>query len=127
MKILADVCSLVEIDPKGKMFDDVSRGILKSDQTTFHIDFHTGLLKCKKMDKLEIAIFSNDNKFNESNIPDKYNYLMGNGVVYKRDIKDGVYVVDMSFSGLLVQISQSTPITKELEEEKRFYLGIAAL
>lgn len=127
MKVFADIFTLSEIDPDGKVFDEVSRGVFESEQATIYMDYHIGLLKCKKMDKVEIVIFSNENKFSEKDIPEKYHYLLGNGVMYKNEEKYGEQILDISFSGLLVQIVLTESKIKNPDQYNRFYLGVCIL
>lgn len=127
MKVFSDIFSLSEIDPDGKIFDEVSRGLFTSEQATMYMDYHTGLLKCKKMDKMEIAIFSNENKFAEKDVPEKYHYLLGNGVLYRKEEKDGEQILDISFSGLLVQLKQKEFRIKDIDQSKRLFLGVSTI
>lgn len=124
MKIFAESFTFSEIDPDGKAFEETSRGVFLSNECTLHMDYHTGLLKTKKMDRVNIAIFSDENNFSEKNIPEKYTYLMGNGVIYKTTMKNRRKVIDISFSGLLVRIDVDAERMKDTHKINRLFLGI---
>ncbi|KAI5191523.1 DNA-directed RNA polymerases I, II, and III subunit RPABC3 [Nematocida minor] len=124
MKIFSESFTLSEIDPDGKAFDEVSRGVFVSEGCRMLMDYHTGLFTHKKMDRVNVAIFSDEDNFSEKDIPEKYSYLMGNGVIYKTEIKDRTKTVDISFSGLLVRMEMDPARMKETQRYKRLFLGV---
>ncbi|KAI5170978.1 DNA-directed RNA polymerases I, II, and III subunit RPABC3 [Nematocida sp. LUAm3] len=124
MKLFSDVFTLKEIDPQGKVFDSVSRGVFQSDSSTMHLDYHSELLSCRKMDQFTITLFSDENNFSDENIPSEYAYLTGNGVFYKKEEKENLPAFTFYFSGLFLQIITHKNILKYPKTSTRFYLGI---
>ncbi|KAI5188482.1 DNA-directed RNA polymerases I, II, and III subunit RPABC3 [Nematocida sp. AWRm77] len=125
MKLFSEVFTLSEIDPDGKMFDEVSRVLFKSGSTTVYLDYYAPVMKYKKMDKVEIALFSNENGFSEKSIPEKYEYLMGGGVVYKKEDTPTGQQVEISFSGMLALFSLSKPVIKETDTYSKLFIGVS--
>lgn len=126
MKIFSESFTLEEIDPDGKAFDEVSRGVFVFDDCTMLMDYHTGIFPYKKMDKMKISIFSDENNFSEKDIPEEYSYLMGNGILYKSQMKENKQILDISFSGLLVSLQIEAGRIKDIEKCRRLYLGVAS-
>lgn len=124
MKIFSKLFTFSEIDPDGKAFDEVSRGVFVSDDCTLTLDYHTKLFNHKKMDQMEISIFSDENGFNEKNIPEKYTYLIGNGIIYKTTIEKNRKIIDISFSGMLSRLEVSPEMLKDTHKINRLYLGV---
>ncbi|EHY65781.1 DNA-directed RNA polymerases I, II, and III subunit RPABC3 [Nematocida ausubeli] len=124
MQIFAESFTLSAVDVDGKVFDEVSRGVFTNDGVTLLMDYHTGLFCHKKMDRVNIAIFTEEEDFTEKDIPEKYAYLMGNGVVYQTKTDGNRQIIDISFSGLLVNINVETSRIKVPQAHKRLYIGV---
>ncbi|EIJ88222.1 DNA-directed RNA polymerases I, II, and III subunit RPABC3 [Nematocida parisii] len=124
MQIFVNSFTLSDIDVDGKAFDEVSRGVFTNESTTLIMDYHAGLFNHKKMDKVNIALFSEEADFTEKDIPEKYGYLMGNGIVYETKINGNRQTIDISFSGLLVSLDIEVGIIKDINNYKRLYIGV---
>ncbi|KAH9386875.1 DNA-directed RNA polymerases I, II, and III subunit RPABC3 [Nematocida major] len=124
MKIFSESFTLTEVDPDGKVFDEVSRGVFMHDKCSVLLDYHSGLFMGKKTDRVEISLFSDENNFSEKDIPEKYTYLMGNGLVYKKTVQNSRQVLDISFSGLLARLEAPVGRIKDIQANRRLYLGI---
>ncbi|OAG29962.1 DNA-directed RNA polymerases I, II, and III subunit RPABC3 [Nematocida displodere] len=126
MRIYSDTYTLSEVDKDGKVFDDVSRGYFKSSTGTLYLDYHSKLFPFKKLDRIEISIFSDENGFSETDVPEKYEYLMGNGVLHLKKEKNQNDIAEIYFSGLLALLETPKQAIKGLEKCKRMFIGVAA-
>lgn len=125
MKLFSDVFTLSEVDPDGKVFDEVSRVLFKSDSATLYLDYYAPVLKYKKMDRVEIALFSSDSGFSEEHVPEKYEYLMGGGVVYKNEDGPNGQQLEVSFSGLLALFNLPARQLTEANTFSKLFLGVS--
>jgi len=125
MKIFSEVFTISEVDPDGAVFPEVCRLLLKSESSSMYLDCYTPGLKYKKMDVVEVAIFSNENGFSEKDIHADYTYLMGNGVIYLKENKERSQYVEISFSGLLAALTTPENRIKEEDRYKRLFIGIS--
>lgn len=125
MQVYTGYFTLVETDKDGKMFDNVSRSLLKSDSGTILMDYHSTYLECNETEQLEITLFLQSDAFSDGSIPDKYTYLMANGLVFNVTDLEHQDQFDIYFSGLFVRLTIPKHAAKGLDKHKRVYLGVA--
>ncbi|KAI5179603.1 DNA-directed RNA polymerases I, II, and III subunit RPABC3 [Nematocida sp. AWRm80] len=127
MKLFSEVLTLEEINPDGKMFEDTSRGIFQGDNVSMILDYPNKIFTPKKMDRIEIALFSDSNGFSEKDIPEKYTFLLGNGKVDKTKECGNSQLIEMYFSGLFLSLNSTLCRLKESQHCLNFFLGAALL
>lgn len=128
MQVLCETLQVEAIDPDGKKFDNVSRALLKSPSSTIYLDYHSGLFTPQVADTVEIVVYKDTAGFDPDTIPEKYNYLMGNGVVYTLEPEAGDKLrIVTSFSGLLMHIVGKKNVFSELVKEGEFYIAARVL
>lgn len=125
MQVYTGYFTLVETDKDGKMFDNVSRSLLKSDAGTILMDYHSTYLECNETEQLEVTLFLQSDTFTDRDIPDKYTYLMGNGLVFDVNDLENEDQFDIYFSGMFVRLTIPKNAAKGLRKHKRVYLGVA--
>ena len=125
MRIFTDTFTISDVDPKGKVLDNITTLQMKSEDASLYIDCYAPAINYNTMDKVEVSIYTDKNEFAESSIPEKYKYVMGNGVIYTKEDKEEEQYIEMSFSGLLGVLTLHKTRIKEEDKYRRLYIGIA--
>lgn len=96
MRVLSTNFKVTEVDKEGKLYTNVSRANMVSDDFNAILDYHSVLYKLEAGDSLNFVLFTGI----ESDVDCEY---LVSGEVYEiEDKKNGLVCVKISFGGLLL-------------------------
>ncbi|KXZ43370.1 hypothetical protein GPECTOR_92g593 [Gonium pectorale] len=142
--LFEDVFDVVDKDPDGKKFDNVSRFVCHSDlyEMDLHIDINTELFPLQRNDKFSFVLAWTLNldatpgsKLYDADFPaisgrrtlmDNYDYVM-HGKVFKYKDNNMKVEVFVSFGGLLMKLSGDPGKLEALEVDNNVYLLLKKL
>jgi RNA polymerase Rpb8 len=103
MQLFSCTPTVQAVDPDGKRFHYVSRSVMATKETTVLLDHHSAFFMPSPADRVEMEVYSSKGGFTHTQIPQKFQYVMGTGIVYKKEEGERAKA-QISFSGLLLQI-----------------------
>eukprot|EP00198_Chlamydomonas_reinhardtii_P010454 XP_001699791.1 DNA-directed RNA polymerase II, 16.5 kDa polypeptide [Chlamydomonas reinhardtii] len=138
--LFEDVFDVVDKDPDGKKFDNVSRFICHSDlyEMDLHIDINTELFPLQRNDKFSLVLAWTINldatpgseKYDapggRRTLMDNYDYVM-HGKVFKYKDNNMKVEVFVSFGGLLMKLAGDPAKLEPIEVDNNVYLLLKKL
>ena len=134
-ELFSDTLRITDIDREGKYFEKVSRIEANGEETDCKIflDINTDIYAINKDVPYSLLLTKsldsnpNDNKFSfeiftkKSNLVDSYDYIMY-GKIFKYTEENNGVSVFVSFGGLILGITGTPKVLKELRVDERIYL-----
>ncbi|CAH9136595.1 unnamed protein product [Cuscuta epithymum] len=136
--LFEDIFTVTEINPEGKIFNNVDRIVAKGNQfeKTMVLDVNSQIYHIDVKDKLKIVLVSTINldgtpdsgyylQGNRKSLADDYEYVM-QGKLYRipeGNSRDELRLI-VSFGGLLMELSADSSIAAKFELDQRLFILI---
>ncbi|CAH9062176.1 unnamed protein product [Cuscuta epithymum] len=136
--LFEDIFTVTEINPEGKIFNNVDRIVAKGNQfeKTMVLDVNSQICHIDVKDKLKIVLVSTINldgtpdsgyylQGNRKSLADDYEYVM-QGKLYRipeGNSRDELRLI-VSFGGLLMELSADSSIAAKFELDQRLFILI---